>query len=61
MIPPDGTITASHFGRLRQRLVQLDVKPTEIDAALGAAANGRTRREIALALRQWLRGRPQAQ
>ena len=57
---PTDEITADDFGLLRAYLAKNKVSQADIDQAIGTAAAGRTRGEIAQALRIWLRARPAA-
>jgi hypothetical protein len=57
---PSDKITANDFGLLRAYLAKNKVSQAEINKAIGTAAAGRTRGEIAQALRIWLRARPAA-
>lgn len=49
---------ANEFGQLRAYLAQNSVSQAEIDEAIGTAASGRTRSEVADDLTAWLKTRP---
>jgi hypothetical protein len=51
---------ANEFGELRAYLARQGVSQAQIDAAVGTAADGRSRQEVADALRAWLRTLPKA-
>lgn len=55
MPEPTEEITANDFGQLRAWLAINKFKQAEIDAAIGATPNDRTRAEIVADLVAWLR------
>lgn len=58
--PPTDTMPANQFGQLRAYLAQPpnSVSQAEINEAVGTAAGGRTRLEVAGELVAWLKTRP---
>ena len=52
--PPDGAQDANEWGKLRSYLAHAGMSQAQIKAAIGER-DGRTRREIAAALAEWLR------
>jgi hypothetical protein len=54
---PNGVPGAAEFGLLRAYLAQRGMSQVQINAAIGNTPQGRTRAEIADALRQWLANR----
>lgn len=54
---PGDKMTANEFGKLRAALAKLHVSQAQITQAIGGNVGGRTRAEIAAALREWLRTR----
>lgn len=55
--PKNEKPSAAAWGQLRSHLAKLKMKQAEINAAIGNNVNGRTRKEIADALTNWLRNR----
>lgn len=51
---------AADFGQLRAGLARAGVSQAQINAAVGTAANGRTRAQICEQLREWMRSLPAA-
>lgn len=56
--PANDQMPANEFGQLRAYLAQNSVSQAEIDEAIGTAASGRTRSEVADDLTAWLKTRP---
>jgi len=54
---PGDKMTANEFGKLRAHLAHLGVSQAQITQAIGGNVGGRTRAEIAAALRAWLQNR----
>jgi hypothetical protein len=54
----DGAMAGEEFGRLRTFLQSRGVTTTQLGAAVGGSVAGRTRREVAETLAEWLRHRP---
>ena len=58
--PRDGTPPAAEFGKLRAYLARAGVSQAEITAIIGTGAQGRSRAEIVVLLKEWMKEFPKA-